>query len=375
MNKKISTIFISLVLFSGIIYPGNSFAQQNDSTAFKQKDSATFKVSGYIDAYYAYYTDSVGPGNYQKFPSVSPRSNQFGLNTAQITFQYDAEKVRGVAVLHYGDIPVSAWSSTFNNIMEAHAGVRLCKKLWLDAGFFRTHVGTEGLLPKENFTSSVSVNTYYEPYYESGIRLNFNPNEKLAINILVLNGYGIYQDNNDKKSLGTLITYAFNDKGSIGYSNYTGDDTPIAGDSISHTRIHQSLFFNYQIGKLKMQVGGDYCIQRNSDTTGAKSATMTSGVLGLKYQATTKFAVYAREEFFSDPQGFMSTRFADENGKQTGYVLNGITAGVEYKPTDNSYIRLETRNLQMDNAQKIFTWNGKLTNTRTEVLLNLGVSF
>jgi hypothetical protein len=259
--------------------------------------------------------------------------------------------------------------------MEAHAGVRLCKKLWFDAGFFRTHVGTEGLLPKENFTSSVSVNTYYEPYYESGIRLNYNPNEKLVINIFVLNGYGIYQDNNDKKSLGALITYAFNDKGSIGYSNYTGDDTPVAGDSISHTRIHQSLFFNYQINKLKIQVGGDYCIQANSDTTGTKSATMTSGVLSLKYQAATKFAVYAREEFFNDPHGYMSTRFTDENGKQTGYVLTGITAGVEYQPTDNSYVRIESRRLQTDDAQKIFIWDGKATNTRTEVLLNLGVSF
>jgi hypothetical protein len=366
MNKKPSTIFIFLVLFSGIIYRGNSFAQQTDSAAFK--------VSGYVDAYYAYYTDSVGPGNYQKFPSVSPRSNQFGLNTAQVTVQYDAEKIRGVAVLHYGDIPVSAWSSTFNNIMEAHAGVRLCKKLWLDGGFFRTHFGTEGLLPKENFTSSVSVNTFYEPYYESGFRLNYNASDKLVINLYVLNGYNIYQENNEKKSVGLLATYALGDKGNIGYSNYIGDDSP-QGDTVSHTRFHQNLFFNYQVKKLKIQIGGDYCMQENSDTTGTKSANMFSGVLSLKYQATTKFAVYAREEFFNDPQGYMSTRFTDENGKQTGYVLTGITAGVEYKPTDNSYIRLETRNLQTDGAQKIFVWDGKLTNTRREVLLNLGVSF
>ena len=65
--------------------------------------------------------------------------------------QYDGEKVRGIVTLHFGDIPKATWSGTYNYIMEAHAGVRLCKKLWLDAGFFRTHFGTEGLLPKENF--------------------------------------------------------------------------------------------------------------------------------------------------------------------------------------------------------------------------------
>src|SRR6185436_6771669 len=102
-----------------------SFSQTSDSTS-----KLTF--NGYVDVYYAYYTDSVGTGNFQKFPSVSPRSDQFGLNAICLTAQYDAEKVRGIATLHYGDIPVSAWSGSFNNIMEAHAGVRICKKLWVD---------------------------------------------------------------------------------------------------------------------------------------------------------------------------------------------------------------------------------------------------
>lgn len=70
----------------------NGFVQTNDSTS-------KFKISGYADAYYVHYTDSVGTGNYQKFPSISPRSNQFGLNTAQLSFQYDAEKFRGIIIL------------------------------------------------------------------------------------------------------------------------------------------------------------------------------------------------------------------------------------------------------------------------------------
>ena len=79
--------YILFVLF--IFLPAaNGFAETNDSTS-------TFKVSGYIDAYYAHFTDSVGTGNYQKFPSISPRSDEFGLNTAQLSFQYDAERFRG----------------------------------------------------------------------------------------------------------------------------------------------------------------------------------------------------------------------------------------------------------------------------------------
>ena len=362
-GERITIVFLHL----SFLFCSKNFAQSNDSTP-------SLKISGCVDAYYAHYTDSVGDGNYQKFPSISPR-NSFGLNTAMITAQYDAEKVRGIVALHFGDIARSAWSPTFNTIMEARAGVRLFKKLWLDAGFFRTHFGTEGLLPKENIASSVAVNTFYEPYFESGFRLNYNPNDKLSVNLYLLNGYNIFEDNNKKKSLGTLVTYALGDKGNIGYSNYIGDDTPTAGDSISHLRIHNNLFWNYQFGKLKMQIGGNFCFQQNSDTTGKKPATMHSGVMALKYQCSGKIAVYTRGEIFNDPQGFISAVFSDKTGKLTGYKLWGVTGGVEYKPTDNAYIRLETRQLQMDSNQEIFRFNNKNQSTRLEMLLNMGISF
>src|SRR5258705_8097893 len=363
MRRKyiLSGLFVFLLVVKG-------FTQTNDSTS-------KFKISGYVDAYYAYYTDSAGMGDYQKFPSISPRSNQFGLNTAQLSLQYDAEKVRGIVTLHFGDIAKSAWSPTFNNIMEAHAGIRLYKKLWLDAGFFRTHVGTEGLLPKENFTSSVSVNTFYEPYYEAGARLNYVPNDKWAVSIYALNGYNLYEDNNKKKSFGMLVTYVLGDKGNVGYSNYIGDDSP-QGDSISHLRIHQNLFFNYQVKKLKIQVGADYCFQAHADIIHKnKTASMFSGVFGLKYQLKEKYAAYGRGELFKDPQGFMSGVFLDKENKYTGFKLWGVTLGAEYKPTENTYIRIEGRELQMNKNQEIFRRNGKNTSRRMELLFNIGISF
>src|SRR5205814_2236150 len=140
------------------------------------------------------------------------------------TAKYSAKRVRATATLHFGDIPASAWSAKYNLIQEANAGVLLCKNLWLEGGFFRTHFGTESLFPKENYTSSVSVPTFFEPYFESGIRLNYNPDEKLSFFIYLLNGYGIYEDNNDKKSAGILVTYVFNDMLNVGYSGYYGDD-------------------------------------------------------------------------------------------------------------------------------------------------------
>lgn len=100
---------------------------------------------------------------------------------------------------------------------------------------------------------------------------------------------------------------------------------------------------------------------------------MFSGVAAFKYQAKKKFAVYAKGEIFNDPQGFMSGVFTDLNGRRTGYKPWGVTIGAEYKPTDNSYIRLEGRQLEMDAAQEIFQWKEK-EDSRMEVLLNFGIS-
>ncbi len=365
------TCFVLFALFSS----GKSFSQKIDSIPQAKKlsipipgkDSSAIIISAYVDAYYAYYTDSV-KSEYQQFPTVSPKSNSFGLNVAHFNFQYDGPKVRGVVALHFGDIQRSAWAG---NIMEAHAGVRLCKKLWLDGGFFRTHVGTEGLLPKENIASSIAVCTYMEPYFESGVRFNYNPNDKLILNFYVLNGYNIYQDNNKKKSVGLLATYAINDNFNIGYSNYIGDDSPI-GDIISRMRLLNNVFVNFQAKKIKMQLGGDYGIQKTNDPN--DPAVVMSSLASFRYQLQKKAAIYIRGEYFSDAQGVLSGTYINKNNQVGGLTIWGMTTGLEYKPTDNSYIRLEGRQL---NAEKtnVFYWDGKATNIRNEVMIHMGVSF
>ena len=138
----LAALFIFLTGLKGFAQTGDSAAQN-----IPQKK---FKISGYIDTYYAYYTDSAGANDFQKLSSVSPRSKRFWLNTAQIGIEYNAQKLRGIVTFQYGDIAETSLSSPLNTIMEAHAGIRLFKTLWFDAGLFRTHFGTESVLPKEN---------------------------------------------------------------------------------------------------------------------------------------------------------------------------------------------------------------------------------
>ena len=351
-----------LIVASLLLLVVNGWAQSNDSTS-------EFKISGYTDVYYARYTDSVGLGNYQKFPVVSPRNNQIGLNIVQLTGQYTSANVRAIVTLHYGDMPASAWSPQFNMIQEANAGVKLAKKLWLDAGFFKTHIGTEALLPKDNIASSLSIITVYEPWYQSGVKLTYLPNDKFLFCLHILNGYNTFVSINNKKAAGVSFLYTMNDKFSFGYYNLLSDNTP---DSIktSHVRFLNNFVFNYQISpKIKVVAGADYIGQQHSGLIDPnKYASVYSLIVTMKYQFVTKFGVYGRYELFDDNDGILS-------GATNRYDPNGVTLGAEYKPTGNSYIRLEGRELIMDDSQKIFRTDGQNTNTRYEAMINLGVWF
>ena len=45
-------------------------------------------LSGYVDAYYAHYSDSSSSDGYSKFPTCAPRNNQLGINMLQLSAKY-----------------------------------------------------------------------------------------------------------------------------------------------------------------------------------------------------------------------------------------------------------------------------------------------
>ncbi len=374
MKQSIFYTRLFLISINILLFTPRCFSQHADSSLIASIEK--IKISGYVDAYYARYSDSVGTNNYQKFPDISPKSNVFGINSVQLTAQYTGEKIRAVTTFHYGDMPSSAWSPVFNLIQEANAGVRLTKKIWLDAGFFKTHIGTEALLPKDNIASSLAIITFYEPWWQAGLKVTYTPNSTWLVCLHVLNGYNTFVDNNKSKSYGLSLSRTLGDKGSLGYYNLIGDETPenIKG---THLRMLHNLVFNYQLTpKFKTILGVDYITQKHSKITDStKTASVYSAILTLRYQLKPKFAVYARGETFSDKDGFLTGQFVDNVNKITGFIVSGVTAGLEYKPTDNSFIRLEGRELMMNSNQQIFRTNGANTNNRTEVMINLGIWF
>ncbi len=379
-------LIVSALLVAGSIT--SSFAQINRDTTdltftgtkvnpYRTEFDSTGKLSfsGYIDTYYGFYTDTVGAGGFVKFPTVSARNNQFGLNMIQFSTKYESNDFHGTATVFIGDVSESAWSPTLKYVQEANVGFRVFKKLWLDAGYFRTHIGLESIQPRENMALSIATTTYFEPYFMSGAKLTWIQSPKWSFQLNAFNGFNSFVENNANKALGASISYAPNDKFSSTFSSLVCDESP-DGFNRPQTRLYNNWIGIYKTTHWTVGYELNYGFQTNSQLTdSSKTAQFFSTLLAAKYRLDTKWASYTRFELFEDGSEVLTGPIENANHQLVGLDITGFTLGMEYKPIPNSYFRLEGRVLSTKANEDIFYYNSVSRNQRLEVLFGLGVWF
>lgn len=356
-----------------LLYTGTGLMTSEEHLGGKPK----ITISGYVSAYYAYYSDSVGHGNFQKFPTSAPRSNSLGLNLAQLSFHYSSHTARSTITLHYGDMPASVWSPVYNLIQEANAGLRLHKKIWLDAGFFRTHIGLESIQPRENITTNIAIVTYNEPYYLTGAKLSFLASDKLILQLNAFNSYNGFVETNRKKAVGFSATYQASDRTSFVFNTLWNDDTP---DSVKtpHGRLYNNLFVVHKTRHFTLGAEANFAFQQNTSLDTAlhhHTAIMWSALVSAKYKFNDHWATYAKAEYYYDKDEMLSGPVLDSRQHYVDLEIGGATLGMEWKPFQNAYLRLESRMLQTTDNEKIFKVNGAPSAMRYEVISELGVWF
>ena len=336
------------------------FQKIQTSDASDSLEHPTLTIGGYVSTYYAYYDDENSKGEFVQFPTICPRNNQFNLNMAMISLKYNSKHLRSNLTFHYGDIPQSTWPTEFNLIQEANVGYKIAKRFWFDAGFFKTHIGIESFQPRENITSSMAILSFYEPYYLSGAKLTYAVNSKLSFMVGAFNGYNEYIDNNKDKMFGFTTVYRANDHLSFTYNFLTCDESPDK-DPIKRRRYYNNFYAAYVVQHWQIGIEANYGTQDNSllsDPT--KRADVLSGLIVGKYRFAKKYSLYARQEYFADPNKILSF---DNN---IGNRIIGTTGGFEFHPFNNLSMSLESRVLRSDNL--IFKQGSFYTNQRLEFI-------
>jgi hypothetical protein len=325
------------------------------------------KIGCYVSSYFAINDDDNLPNGFVQFPTLEPRKDQFSLNMALISLAYASSKMRGNITLHYGDVPESSWPATFNLIQEANGGFKLFKDLWLDAGFFKTHIGIESFQPRENIASSMSIMNYYDPYFLSGVKLTYSMGPKLRLMGGVFNGYNEYLDNNRNKAFGFTAIYNASDKLTFTYNALTCDESPDAAPA-KHQRLYHNFYSTLHLQKLIVGVDINYGMQQHSLKSDTARSGQVYGALAVaKYQFIPLLGGYARVETFSDPDRILTGNL------DIGDYIHGFTAGIEFTPQKTISINAEWRILEADHL--IFRQGNKLVNQRNEFNLCLDLWF
>jgi len=361
--KKGLILSIFMVIFSFL----NLKAQDEKSISdyFKY-----FSINGYLDAYYTY--DSDKDKVVRQFSSISPERDQFKINTAQISVKYNSDYARAVVTFHAGDLAQYNWPSEQRIIQEANLGFRPVDHLWIDMGYFFTHMGTESALPKNNFFNTLALISYFEPFYQSGIKVTYDVSEKFYAQIHLLNGYNVFSDNNKNKSFGMQLGYKVNDDMNLTYNNIIGNEMPSSVPG--KTRFANNFVFSFSPSdKIDFLAGVDICSQQNSKLKSPdETAILYGGLISARYKVLPVFNISGRLEYYNDADAILSNVIADTDGNLTGLKAFGVTLGTEYRPIDKMYVRLESRLISSKDNQKIFYDN---SNERIEVTLSSGIEF
>lgn len=338
----------------------------------QEKEDGELKITGNAEMYYN--INNSDNQTESKYSGTSVYTDEFRINIASVSLKYNNNKVRGTVTLQYGDIPEYNWGANDKKfIQEANAGLMLTDNLWIDGGYFLTHIGAESIIPSKNFLTSLSLPAFFEPIYQSGLKLSYKHSDKFSSSVFLLNGYNQLDDNNKNKSFGIQLEYIPADNLKLYFNNLTGNEQPYG--SVSKVRYYNNIIISYSFNmNLELLSGFDFALQEKSKLTNAnESALATGGMLALKYKFKSPVSLLLRGDYYSDSDGILSEINTNENGVLTGFEGYGLTAGFEYRPLSVGYLRAEMRYLKMTNGVKQFDNSTK--DSRVSGILTIGADF
>ncbi len=372
-------------------------------TKAEQRIANTKKVpqiilGAYADTYYSYYLN--GEANKQQVHNCIGAYNQtFGLNVAQVSAELEGVHFRGKVTLQFGDIPNIAWTGV-SAAQEAYAGVKLGERTWFDIGYFKTHIGAESFLPKDNLMSQIALATFYGPFYQSGARLMHETKNGWNLQAHLISGYNRQIDNNKKPSIGLLVSKEFSEHVTVSYSNLFGEEEVSVNNA--DFLFYNNIYTNLTFGKWKAQISADVATQMGKFEFGRPSENnlLFASFATVKRSIKGPHSISLKGEWFYDPSSINSRNFTPEAQNisasnvpvyQSELVANfteglnifGATIGYEYaKPA--GFLRIESRFLNNQNAafssyptnydRETVDLDGVITN-RLGAMVTLGIYF
>ena len=370
MDKLRRTFTLNFYLTISLFILSLTALGQTDSIIWGQKPKVFY--SGYVDLFYAYDFNEPNSNYRQNFFYNHNRHNEFNLNLGLLKVSVQHLKYRANITLQSGTYVIDNYAAEpaiLQHIYEGNLGLSLNKKnnLWLDAGIFASHIGFESAISKDSWTLTRSLLAENSPYYLSGVKLTYNPNDHWEFATLICNGWQRIKkvSGNSLPALGTQIKYTNGDKLIVNWSTFIGTDDP---DTTRRIRYFNNFYVQSQLTKkIGFIVGFDIGAQQTKKDSSAYNVWF-SPVIIVRYSLTNKWSASLRVEYYQDENGIII-----DTTSPNGFKTSGLSLNLDYSPVKNVAWRLEGR--WLNSLDKIFQRQNNYINDNYFLVSSIAVSF
>jgi hypothetical protein len=330
------------------------------------------EISGFADVFYVYDFNQPQGIERQPFLFNHNRHNEFNLNLGFIKLGLEQTKYRANLALQtgtYANDNYSAEPGLLKSIFEANVGISLNKKnnLWLDAGVLPSHIGFESAISIDNWTMTRSLLAENSPYFLTGAKLTFNPNEKWEIAGLIINGWQRIQrlQGNSLPSFGTQINYNPTEKITLNWSSFVGTDDP---DTTRRMRYFNNFYGQFQFTeKFGLIAGFDIGTQQRIKNSSVYDLWFSPVIIG-QFKINQNWKTAIRAEYYQDETGIIIP-----TGTINGFRTTGLSLNLYYSPTPNIICRLEGR--WLNSQDNIFETKTTPTNSNFIIGTSIAIKF
>ncbi|MEL1248188.1 outer membrane beta-barrel protein [Flavobacterium helocola] len=322
-----------------ILLPFSIFSQE--------KDSLKIKVSGFLETYYAY--DFSSPTTDSKLPFMYNynRHNEFNVNNGLIRAQLQYVNTYAAIAIHAGTYVDDNYASEdIKLVSEAYVGMYLNdnKKSSIEVGIMPSYIGFESATTATNLTLTRSILAENSPYFMTGIKYNYKPNDKWSFSGLITNGWQRINrpDKTVTPALGTQIVYKPTEKSTLNWSTFVGKE--FYGTELGMRYFSNLYWDNTWNSKWRTILGFDFGIQDSSSLNDEHLFWM-SPVLITQYSINSKWQTAVRFEYYQDEDNAIIAT-------SDAFKTSGASINFDYLP--NSKVKLRTEARYFDSKEAIF---------------------
>lgn len=342
---------------------------QTDSSWY-QKPRLT--ISAFADVFYVFDFNRPQGTSRQSFLFNHNRHNEFNLNLGLLKFELEQSAYRATIGLQTGTYVnenYAAEPGILKSIFEASIGIALNRKknLWLDAGVLPSHIGFESAITYENWTMTRSLLAENSPYFLTGAKLSYTPNDKINLAGLIVNGWQRIQrlQGNSLPSFGTQVNFSPTENILLNWSSFIGTDDP---DMTRRMRYFNNFYGKIHVTKkFGLITGFDIGIQQRNIHSSVFDFWFSPVIIG-QFIINDQWKTAIRGEYYQDKAGVIILKETANGFKTTGLSLN-----LDYSPTQNIFCRIEGRWLH--SKDHIFETRTSLLNNNLIIGTSIAINF